>query len=119
MRPFLEKTFGALSGSYYSRQFFLGLLFLAMTVFAGSRSQQGVPFAIIMLAGVNTVLYPYARLVYESVVAFFLGGNVFCVNPFIMTVVKSLTMTLCWAFAIFIAPLGLLYLYYHHRKAAE
>jgi hypothetical protein len=34
-----------------------------------------------------------------------------------MLFVKVITMALCWCFAIFIAPIGLGYLYYHHSKA--
>lgn len=30
--------------------------------------------------------------------------------------IKLLIMSLCFSFAIFIAPVGLAYLYYHHSK---
>jgi hypothetical protein len=33
--------------------------------------------------------------------------------------VKIFTMVICWACAIFIAPIGLAYLYYHHTKAEK
>jgi hypothetical protein len=36
-----------------------------------------------------------------------------------MMFVKLMTMTLCWSGAIFIAPVGLAYLYYHHSKNGE
>jgi hypothetical protein len=44
---------------------------------------------------------------------------VFFVNAFLMLFVKLITMALCWAGAMFIAPVGLAYLYYHHSKKGE
>ncbi|MNG09819.1 hypothetical protein D3C84_932550 [compost metagenome] len=48
-----------------------------------------------------------------------MGDNLFFVNALVMLMVKLFTMFLCWAFAIFVAPVGLLYLYFHHRRAAR
>lgn len=62
------------------------------------------------------LLYPYSRFVYESVVGFIMGDNVFFTSAVLMLLIKYLTMSLCWVFAIFIAPIGLAYLYFHHTK---
>ncbi len=71
---------------------------------------------LIIFFVINTLLYPYSRFVYETIVGFFMGDNVFFGSAFIMMGVKLITMLLCWVFAIFIAPVGLLYLYFHHTK---
>ncbi|EAA7274365.1 hypothetical protein B6G11_01825 [Salmonella enterica] len=34
----------------------------------------------------------------------------------VMLMAKVITMCLCWIFSIFIAPVGLAYLYYYHSK---
>ncbi len=116
MHPVIAKTFGGLSTSYYFRQFFFGLLFLAFIMFMATRSTQGISFGMVFVTALNTLLYPYARFVYESIVGFIVGNNTFFVNAFFMLFVKIMTMALCWAGAIFIAPIGLAYLYYHHSK---
>ena len=67
--------------------------------------------------GVSTFLYPYSRFVYESVVGFLMGENVFYFNAFVMLFAKLFTMLMCWSFAIVVAPIGLAYLYFHHSKA--
>ena len=67
-------------------------------------------------AVICTLLYPYSRYVYESVVGFIMGENVFFTSAIFMMLIKYLTMSLCWVFAIFIAPIGLAYLYFHHTK---
>ena len=72
-----------------------------------------------ILTIINVFLYPYSRFVYENVVGFIMGENIFIINFFIMFIVKIFTMLLCWSFAIFIAPVGLIYLYFYHSKTSN
>jgi len=116
MHPVIAKTFGGLTPQYYFRQFVFGLIFPALMYFMLSRSPHPVPFVMIGMVVINTLLYPYSRFVYEGVVGFIVGQNMFWVNAFFMLFVKIMTMALCWSLAIFIAPLGLAYLYFRHSK---
>lgn len=116
MKDVWQKTFGGLDRAYYMRHFFFGCMFLGLIVFmtvqAGAKaSYTAVPFAVIC-----TLLYPYSRFVYEGIVGYVMGNNVFFVNAWVMLFTKYMTMALCWAGALFIAPVGLLYLYWHHSK---
>ncbi|QXI31194.1 hypothetical protein [Pseudomonas vanderleydeniana] len=122
MRLFLSKTFGGLTRQYYIRQFLFSLLFLAIVIWGVTNSKTGLTLnssLFILFSIVSCFLYPYARFVYESVVGYVMGNNVFFVNAIFMMVVKIFTMYLCWAFSIFIAPVGLLYLYFHHSRNAR
>lgn len=121
MHPVIAKTFGGLSPHYYFRQFLFGLIFPALTYFMLSRNTHHHPVSLMLIGMllINTLLYPYSRFVYEGVVRFIMGQNVFWVNAFLMLFVKMITMSLCWGFAIFIAPIGLVYLYFHHSKASH
>ena len=119
MHPVIAKTFGGLSPSYYVRQFFFGLLIPVFIFIVMSQGKQSLHLPMLLMMAVNTLLYPYARFVYESVVAFIVGQNLFFVNAILMLGVKLMTMLLCWSLAIFIAPVGLAYLYYYHSKAAR
>ncbi|HHF2589648.1 TPA: hypothetical protein ACPJUQ_001833, partial [Haemophilus influenzae] len=62
------------------------------------------------------LLYPYSRFVYESIIEYILGDNVFFINAPLMLVTKLITMAICFIFSIFIAPIGLIYLYFYHSK---
>ena len=118
MHPVLQKTLGGLSREYYVRQFLFGLIFPVIIFLprgVENWSLALLPLALISI--VNTFLYPYARFVYESMVGFIFGNNVFVMPAVILLFIKLMTMLLCWSLAIFIAPLGLAYLYYHHSKA--
>ncbi len=75
-----------------------------------------VPVLWIIFGVVSTLLYPYSRFVYEEIMNFIFGGNIFFVNAIFSLTVKFITMYLCWGFAVFIAPIGLCYLYFYHTK---
>ncbi|WGT66540.1 hypothetical protein QHG62_15520 [Variovorax paradoxus] len=119
MHPFLAKTFGGLTPAYYFRQFLFGLCFAAFFVFFASRSPHIMSLGMAVFLVANTFLYPYSRFVYEGVINFLLGANTFYVNAILMLFVKLFTMLVCWTFAIFIAPVGLIYLYVHHSRATR
>lgn len=120
MHPVFAKTFGGLSQRYYLRQLFFGALFPLLFVIMANLADRplGFPLALVILFVVNTLLYPYSRFVYEGVVGFIMGDNVFYGNFLFVLLVKYMTMAVCWACAILIAPIGLIYLYFHHSKNA-
>jgi len=75
-----------------------------------------MPLNMMFFIVVSSLLYPYSRFVYESIVGFLMGENVFVAHIVLMLIFKFVTMMVCWVFAIFVAPVGLAYLYYHHSK---
>lgn len=117
MASLFWKTFGGLTAAYYFRHFFFGLMFPVITYFSLRDNLYPSPLiATCALVAANTLLYPYARFVYEGVVHFVLGDSVFYVNAGVHLFWKFLTMFCCWFLAILIAPLGLLYLYFVHSR---
>ena len=112
---FIKKTFGGLSASYYLRQLFFGAIFTALFIALMYNGGDKRIFSYLIFIA-NTFLYPYSRFVYESIVDFIFGDNVFFVNALFLLAVKFITMLLCYGFAFIIVPLGLLYLYFYHTK---
>jgi hypothetical protein len=118
MKNLLAKTFGGLNSQYYFRQLAFGLAYPALFYFTMKQGTPQPPVDIMMIVfmAINSILYPYSRYVYESIMNFIVGENVFFVNALVMLFCKMFTMLLCWVLAIFIAPFGLAYLYYYHSK---
>ena len=117
---FLSKTLGSLSKAYYICQF-LGLIFFAFMVVVGygiysHTGNLSIFLTNIILGLVCLFLYPYSRFVYESIIEYILGNNVFFVSALFMLIIKFITIMLCFVFAIFIAPIDLTYLYFYHSK---
>ena len=118
MHSLFHKTLFGLSARYYIRQLLFGIVVAGLMAFAGLHGENPVPAStIIPLSVINTFLYPYARFAYESFIGFIFGENVFIVNVWFLFCTKLVTMSICWFFAILIAPIGFLCLYYQHTKA--
>ena len=118
---FFQKTLGGLSKQYYIRQFLFGCVFAALMISISVHGNSLYPdtgklVLWICMAIIYTFLYPYSRFVYETVVGYIMGNNVFYLNVGLMLFCKIITMALCWALSIFIAPIGMLYLYFYHSK---
>lgn len=118
MKGFLAKTFGGISLQYYIRNFLFGSLFLVFTAYVMTHDGniQDLMSDAVLLAVINTFLYPYARFAYETIIEYIVGDNVFIVNTLVLVVSKLITMLVCWSAAIFIAPVGLIYLFYRNQK---
>jgi len=77
-------------------------------------NNQSINYGSVIFAVVNTLLYPYSRWVYENVIGYIMGNNVFFVNAVLMLIVKIITIVACWSFAMFVAPIGLVYLFFRN-----
>ena len=118
---FLSKTLGGLSKAYYTRQFLFGLIFFIFIVaisYNGYNHTGKISILVTntILGLICLLLYPYSRFVYESIIEYILGDNVFFINAPLMLVTKLITIAICFIFSIFIAPIGLIYLYFYHSK---
>lgn len=111
-----RKTLGGLKASYYIRHFIFGAIISTFFIYISMQNPSGMKVGNVILFVINALLYPYARFVYEQVVSFIMGENVFFINAIVMLMAKVITMCLCWIFSIFIAPVGLAYLYYYHSR---
>lgn len=116
MNHLIAKTFGGLSLTYYFRHFIFGLIFPALFLFMQSQTTQPTSIGMMVFMAISTLLYPYSRFVYERIIDFIMGQNVFFINTIVMLIAKLITMLLCWVCAVFIAPAGLVYLYFYHSK---
>lgn len=116
MKELCAKIFGGLNSAYYFRHLVFGIILGAVFIGGKMSSTTGLGFGELLMMVISTLLYPYSRFVYESIVSFIMGGNVFFVNGLLMMFVKVMTMCVCWFMAIFIAPLGLAYLYWRNTR---
>lgn len=108
----LRKTFGGLSLDYYFRHLVFSLFLTVLFVF----SVEEYSIELFAFSFFNTFLYPYSRFAYRSGVNYLSGNESLIIDPFLILVIKFLTMLLCWSLALFIAPVGLLFLFLYHTQ---
>ena len=114
MQDMFRRTFGGLDRAYYLRQLFFGCLVSVPTFYMASMGQGQKAWAVMAYAIVCTLLYPYSRFVYEGVVHFIIGNNVFWGHAITALMLKGWAMMMCWIFAPITAPIGLFYLYWRN-----
>ena len=112
IKSITSKTFGGLTKEYYIRNFLFGLAIFILYFFVMKNKQ--ISFYAFFIP--TLFLYPYSRFVYESIANYIVGNNLFFVEMRFFIIIKIITIFLCFVFAIVIAPIGLLYLYFHHTK---
>ncbi len=120
----LKNVILGLNPSYYFRNLFFGVLMSGFLIFVEISSAKAAGDApalkeVIILSIINTILYPYARYVYERIVDFILGDNVIYINLIFALLFKIFTMFLCWGLAIFIFPIGLIFIFLHQYKESK
>ena len=112
-------VFKGLTSEYFLRQLFFGALIAGLLIYMDFQGRGEVNYGLIAMAVINTILYPYSRFAYESIIEFLLGNNMFIHNILVFFIWKFFTMTLCWGLAVFIAPIGLLFIYIYKKKQKE
>jgi hypothetical protein len=91
---FLMFSILGLKASYFFRQLFFGAILAALTlVKQDAKSLQFKDPNLFTI--VPTLLYPYSRFLYEQIMRFLMGGNVFIMPALILLPFKFLTMFLC------------------------
>ncbi len=111
----LLNIFKGLTTEYFFRQLFFGTLFGIFFIYTAFQGES-IKYDMIVMAVVSTILYPYSHFAYESIIEFILGDTIFIHNTLIFFIWKFITMVLCWSLAIFIAPVGLLFIYLYQKK---
>jgi len=116
MRKFLTIIYGTLSPSYLIKQYVFGGLVYAFMLHANGASPLHKTGVFIFLT-LFLVLYPFAMFVYDSIVDTLLGNWIVPVPILLMVLWLPVKVILIFAFAILIAPIGMLYLYFTRRDS--
>lgn len=116
MKSFIDKTVGGLSPAYYIRHFIFSLTIPAVLIYArrhkGGKGVDPKEYGVF----VNTMLYPYARFLYERITSYIVGNNNFITTPLALLYKKAVSMVICWCLAIVMTPAGMLCLWYLHTR---
>ena len=117
MFQFVKRIFGTLEPRFLTRAYFIGSIFLAAFLIIILTSQEPFPnrgFTITLLV-VNTLLFPFSKLVWNQCRAFLLGDTVIYYNAIFLMFMKYIINGFLWSFALFIAPVGIFYLWLKSR----
>ena len=120
---FLKRIFGALQPTYLIRAYVISAVFMAMMVWLVLYPAKGEPLTIdriapLVIFGIGALLFPFSKLVWDEIKRVMMGGNVFFLPIIFLLPLKLLVNYMLWGFSIFIAPLGIAYLWLRSRQSA-
>lgn len=115
---FFRRIFGGVQPSFLVRSYLIGLIFfvVAISMPLGAEPKNSAHIVLIMYAALSTVLFPFAKLSWDELRDLVFGNNVIFMNAVSLLMLKWTVNILLWASAIFIAPVGILYLWFRTRQ---
>ncbi|WP_282170912.1 hypothetical protein [Ruegeria atlantica] len=125
MNSFVAQVLGPLDRRWLFRAYLIGVLFLCMAVVVTFTREPNLSLdanqRIIAIIGaltvfvLNTALFPFAKIVWDSIRSFILGDTFLVTSTMFLFVGKFLVNFMLWTAAIFIAPIGIGYLWLTRR----
>ncbi|HHF2906887.1 TPA: hypothetical protein ACPJZ5_004752 [Vibrio diabolicus] len=116
MKKAILNAFSGLDKSYLTKQYIIGILVCVVYVFIVRKYGQGLGLYTLLSFAINTLLYPYSRYLFESLIKFLFGNTRFDKSSGVLMVLKLLSVVFCWSTALFIAPFGLLYIHFRGSR---
>lgn len=115
----VKRLFGALTGAHLIRAYLLGLILLATFCWLFFKTTRPLGEVILTLGyfGLCTLLFPFAKLVWDELMSLVLGESIIIMPVLILYPMKLVVNVILWFFAIFIAPFGLAYIWWRTKDA--
>lgn len=101
---------------YYMRQ-----LMFACALFAFACTTQGkhLTSATFAFLTASTLLYPFAKYLYDSMMGFLMGNNLFILPAVPHLIIKGMMVLLLWFGALLFAPFGIALVNHQRLKASK
>ncbi|VAW00754.1 hypothetical protein MNBD_ALPHA07-1286 [hydrothermal vent metagenome] len=111
----LRRIFASVETGYLVNAYVIGALFYALYLcmiwnVTAMPAAEAMPPTVIF--GISAIVFPFSKLVWDELRRAFLGDMIFIANAFFMSGSVILINFLLFSFAIVIAPLGVLYLWF-------
>ncbi|HEY9234781.1 MULTISPECIES: hypothetical protein [Phenylobacterium] len=117
---FLQRIFGAIDRRFLARSYVISFAIAGLLMWVRSRSETGDvadATAFYVFVTLNAALFPFAKLVWNELRDFLMGDNFILANAILVFGAKFIVNVMLWGCALFIAPVGVAYLWFRTRSA--
>lgn len=124
----VRRTVRSLSPRYAIRSYVIAFALFAFFVWMRAQPDPNVPgatggleaadYGTLAVLFVGSLLFPFTKLVWDELRDLALGENFVLINAVVMLIAKIFINFMLWFLSIFVAPLGLLYLWWRTRERA-
>lgn len=117
---FIQRIFGAIDRTFLARSYVISLAVAALVLWVRSRGEANDAAnaaSFYVWVAVNALLFPFAKLVWNELRDFLMGDNFVIANAVLVFAAKFMINGLLWGAALFVAPIGVAYLWFRTRSA--
>jgi hypothetical protein len=109
---FVTRIFGEINPRFLARSYLLGAIIFAIMTWLSLRADGNLVHVAptILLGIVSTALFPFSKMVWNSTRDFLRGDTIIFTNVLFLFPAKFAVNLLLWMFAVFVAPIGVLFL---------
>ncbi|KAB0537746.1 MULTISPECIES: hypothetical protein [Pseudochrobactrum] len=112
----LGRILNGVERTYLIRAWLIGACFFALMVTVALQAKNGAQFAPLFYFAICTLMFPFSKLVWDELKNLVMGQNIFLMNALILMMLKLFINALLWAFAPFIAIIGIGYIWYRTKS---
>ena len=113
---FFKRIFGTIDRRYMIRSYLISMLYFGIMLPFLLHPDLSPIITIIII--INTLLFPFSKIVWDTSKAFVLGETIIVQNALAHFVAKYLINGILWSASIFIAPIGIAYLFFKSKQHA-
>ena len=120
------RLFGGIDRTFLVRSYLIAAAFSAVYLYMyyGSETDSSVGgirvnAPLISFLIVNSLLFPFSKLLYNELRGFVFGDSLFIMPVIVLYPAKLIINTALFAFSMFLAPIGLLYVWWRTRPVRE
>lgn len=106
---FIRKIFSGVDTAYLIKSYFVSFVFLAVCLWAMNGQEAGLYMYTYVF--VSFLLFPFSSILWDDLINTIMDGNTFILPIYFFVVWKIIKVTILYGFAVFIAPIGLIYVY--------
>ncbi|NPD17480.1 hypothetical protein HOY34_20040 [Xinfangfangia sp. D13-10-4-6] len=114
----LKRIFAGVDTRYILRAYLIGAILLAIVVggFLSRTDNVGRAAAVLGYFTLCTLLFPFAKLVWDQLKSLVLGETVLFLPIVFLYPAKMIVNVLLWGAAVFVAPFGIAYIWFNTRE---
>jgi hypothetical protein len=107
---------------FIARHYFFGVIIAMLFLSSVHDSREGIDGFSVVLAAINTLVYPYARYLYSWLLNLVVGDNRFKFSGkwFLVWVGYVMVVAIViWSFSLILASMGMMVLYLEGRRSRD
>lgn len=114
----IKSVFRELEPAYVIKNYITSAIIVLITLFSIDFTDFAIMIAFLLIL-ISALLFPFSAFVWDSITSIMMGNSIIYMPLPILVIWKGTKIIMLFYFAIFIAPLGIIYLLIKNKNTAR